>query len=201
MPHPLLCHWLSDDQNNTKIWAFYQKGINYFWQSFDAILKDVSLAKTILDDKKTSIYQCSKICGSQKCVTRLIVAVNVADHNSQQFTGNIKLDQFLRQCRSSMFTTWPNSVAWNTNLVSVLCPTMTKTHNWQIINMWVMLFVSISYQVCAPSSQIMYMYSQKYTQPFMLSSKINHYSSLKSPIMSPWLQSIAVPYFVSSISL
>ena len=29
-----------------KFWTFWQKGVNYFWQSVDAILEHVSVAKT-----------------------------------------------------------------------------------------------------------------------------------------------------------
>ena len=32
----------------TKFWAFWQKVVNHFWQSVDAILEDVPVTKTIV---------------------------------------------------------------------------------------------------------------------------------------------------------
>ena len=37
----------SYDPNFTKFWAFWQKVVNHFWQSVDAILEDVSVTETI----------------------------------------------------------------------------------------------------------------------------------------------------------
>ena len=34
--------------NYTKLWPFWSKGVNYFWQSVDAILEEVSVAETIV---------------------------------------------------------------------------------------------------------------------------------------------------------
>ena len=34
-----------------KVWGFYQKGVNYFWQSVDAILEYVSVAKKMFNAK------------------------------------------------------------------------------------------------------------------------------------------------------
>ena len=34
--------------NYTKFWAFWQKMVNHFWQSVDAILEDVSVTETIV---------------------------------------------------------------------------------------------------------------------------------------------------------
>ena len=34
-----------------KVWAFWQKGVNYFWQNVDAILEYVSVAKKMFDAK------------------------------------------------------------------------------------------------------------------------------------------------------
>ena len=34
-----------------KVWAFWQKGVNYLWQSVDAILEYVSVAKKMFDAK------------------------------------------------------------------------------------------------------------------------------------------------------
>ena len=34
--------------NYMKFWAFSQKMVNHFWQSVDAILKDVSVSETIV---------------------------------------------------------------------------------------------------------------------------------------------------------
>ena len=62
---------------------FDKKGINYFWQSLDAILEEVTVAKTIIwcstINKKTSIFQCFKNYISPTHVTRLKVAVSMAD--------------------------------------------------------------------------------------------------------------------------
>ena len=38
-----------------KVWAFWQKGVNYFWQSVDAILEYVSVAKKKMFDAKVLI--------------------------------------------------------------------------------------------------------------------------------------------------
>ena len=60
--------------------TFFQ---NHFWQSVDAILEDVSVAKTIVwyltINLETIIFQCSKTNGSPTSVTRLKVAPNMAD--------------------------------------------------------------------------------------------------------------------------
>ena len=64
--------------NYTKKLVFY----NHFWQRFDAILDDVSLAKTMLNywfELKTVVFQRSKIYGTPTLVTRLKVAPNMAD--------------------------------------------------------------------------------------------------------------------------
>ena len=34
--------------NNTNFWAFWQKMVNHFWQSVNAILEDVSVTETIV---------------------------------------------------------------------------------------------------------------------------------------------------------
>ena len=34
-----------------KIWAFWQKMVDHFWQSVDAILEDVSVTETVVDAK------------------------------------------------------------------------------------------------------------------------------------------------------
>ena len=34
--------------NYTKFWAFWQKMLNHFWQSVDAILEDVPVTETIV---------------------------------------------------------------------------------------------------------------------------------------------------------
>ena len=48
-----------------KYLAFGQKGVIYFWQSIDAILEDVPVAKTFIwcknINQKISIFQCSKL--------------------------------------------------------------------------------------------------------------------------------------------
>ena len=65
---------------------FWQKGINNFWQSLNAILEEFPVVKTIVDAKllirKTSIIRCSKKYGSPTRVPRLKVAVNMTDPNS-----------------------------------------------------------------------------------------------------------------------
>ena len=54
----------SSNPNYTKFWIFWQKMVNRFWQSVDAILEDVSASETIVWCKtinlKTTIFQCSK---------------------------------------------------------------------------------------------------------------------------------------------
>ena len=69
-----------------KFWAFWQKGVSYFWQSVDAILEHVSVAKTngwcYIINWKTSIFQCSKNYGNPIRETNFKVAVNVANPNS-----------------------------------------------------------------------------------------------------------------------
>ena len=37
-----------DMRSNSEFWAFWHKMVNYFWQSVDAILEDVSVAETIV---------------------------------------------------------------------------------------------------------------------------------------------------------
>ena len=61
----------ADGQKNTKILSFLTETrdfSNYFRQSFDAILKDVSFAETIVEcltiNLQTTIYQRSKYYGS-----------------------------------------------------------------------------------------------------------------------------------------
>ena len=62
---------------------FWQKMVNNFWQSVDAIMEDVPVTETIVwcqnIDLKTIIFQCSKNYGSPTRVTRLKVAPNMAD--------------------------------------------------------------------------------------------------------------------------
>ena len=43
--------------NNTIFWAFWQKMVNHFWQSVDAILEDVSVTETVVAVTET----CSKM--------------------------------------------------------------------------------------------------------------------------------------------
>ena len=66
-----------------KYWAFWQKMVNYFWQSADNILDDVSVTKIIVwcltINLKTIIFQWSKTYGSLTRVTRLKVAPNMVD--------------------------------------------------------------------------------------------------------------------------
>ena len=65
---------------------FDQKGVIYFWQSVGAILKDVSVAKTIAWGKninqKTSTFHCSEIYSNPTNVTQYKVAVNMANLKS-----------------------------------------------------------------------------------------------------------------------
>ena len=65
--------YISNYRNEMKWSAFGQKSVIYFWQSVNAILEDVSVAKTILRCKninpKTFIFLCSKICGKPTNVT------------------------------------------------------------------------------------------------------------------------------------
>ena len=69
-----------------KFWAFSRKGVNYFWQSVDAILKHVSVAKTNVwcegINQKISIFQCFKNYGNPTRETNFKIAVNVANPNS-----------------------------------------------------------------------------------------------------------------------
>ena len=57
--------------------------LTIFWQSIDAILKDVSVTETIIwcltINLKTTIFQCSKNYGSPTRVTRLKVAPNMSN--------------------------------------------------------------------------------------------------------------------------
>ena len=57
--------------------------VNHFWQSVDAILKDVFVTETIVwcwtINLKTIIFQCSKNYDIPTRVTRLKVAPNMAD--------------------------------------------------------------------------------------------------------------------------
>ena len=59
----------------SKFWAFWQKLVNYFWQSVDANLKDVSVTEPIVwcltINLKTIIFHYSKKYGSPTRVTRL----------------------------------------------------------------------------------------------------------------------------------
>ena len=72
--------------NCTKFWAIWQKtGFlkNHLWQSVDTILGDASVhvAETIIVsiNMTTTIFQSSKNYGSPTRVTRLKVALNMAD--------------------------------------------------------------------------------------------------------------------------
>ena len=64
-----------------KIWKWFM--INHFWQSVDAILKDVSVNETIVwyqtSNLETITFQCSKFYGSPIHVTRLKIEPNMAD--------------------------------------------------------------------------------------------------------------------------
>ena len=72
--------------------------VNHFWQSFDAILEDVSVTETTVwcstINSKTIIFQCSKSHGSpirsQTRVTRLKVAPNMVDPISLKRDRNRK---------------------------------------------------------------------------------------------------------------
>ena len=66
-----------------KIMSFLTKMVNHFWQSVDAILKDVSVTETIVwcltINLKPIIFQCSKNNDSPIRVTRLKVVPNMVD--------------------------------------------------------------------------------------------------------------------------
>ena len=72
--------------NYTTYRAFWQNGFffnKHFWQRFDAILEDISVAEIIVQCKtiilKTITFQCAKNYGSQTLVTKLKIAPNMAD--------------------------------------------------------------------------------------------------------------------------
>ena len=64
-------------------WTLWQKMVNHFWQSVDAISEDVPVTEIIVwwlnINLKTLIFQCSKNYGSPTRVTRLKVASNIAN--------------------------------------------------------------------------------------------------------------------------
>ena len=69
--------------NYRKFWAFWQKMVDHFWQRIDAILDDgfVTGKKTVwchTINLKSIIFQCSKVYGNLKRVTRLKFAPNIA---------------------------------------------------------------------------------------------------------------------------
>ena len=69
-----------------KVWAFWQKGVNYFSQSIGAILEYVSVANQMFDAKvlikRLPFFQCSKNYGNPTRETNFKVVIKVANPNS-----------------------------------------------------------------------------------------------------------------------
>ena len=77
MPQANKIWTLSDNPNKTKCSAFCQKGVNYIWQSVDAILEDVSVAKTIVWCKNIIWRPPSFSVPKIPVIRHMIVAVNM----------------------------------------------------------------------------------------------------------------------------